>query len=57
MFNKLDLNYEDYITTDDNNIPTPVLIGDSSKLKGLGWKPKYSINRILDEILNYQLTK
>ena len=57
VFNKLDLNYEDYITTDDNNTPTPVLIGDSSKLKGLGWKPKYSIERILDEILNYQLTK
>jgi GDPmannose 4,6-dehydratase len=57
VFNKLDLNYEDYITTDDNNTPTPVLIGDSSKLKGLGWKPKYSIDGILDEILNYQLTK
>jgi GDPmannose 4,6-dehydratase len=48
VFNKLDLNYEDYITTDDNNILTPVLIGDSSKLKGLGWKPKYSIDRMLD---------
>jgi len=57
VFNKLNLNYEDYITTDDNNAPTPVLIGDSSKIKGLGWKPKYSIEKILDEILNYQLTK
>jgi GDPmannose 4,6-dehydratase len=57
VFNKLDLNYEDYITTDDNNILTPVLIGDSSKLKGLGWKPKYSINRMLDEIINFQTLK
>ena len=57
VFSKLDMDYKNYITTDDNNKTSSILVGDPSKLKNLGWNPKYSIENILDEILNYQLSK
>jgi GDP-4-dehydro-6-deoxy-D-mannose reductase len=31
----------------------PVLIGDSSKLRSLGWEPRVPIEQTLADILNY----
>lgn len=50
---KLDLDYKQYIKTDINSIELPKLKGDSTKLKDLGWKPKYTFENIMDEIIKY----
>ena len=56
VFNKLDLNYEDYVTTDTKFLRAEELHdlkGDSSKLRKLGWKPKYNFESLLDDMINY----
>jgi GDPmannose 4,6-dehydratase len=51
---KLDLNYKQYIKTESNSIELAKLKGDPSKLKSLGWKPKYTFEDVMDEIIkNY----
>ena len=57
VFKKLDLNYEDYVII-DNKFMRPEelhdLKGDSSKLKKITkWKPKYSFESMLDEMIEY----
>jgi GDPmannose 4,6-dehydratase len=34
-----------------------VLKGDSSKLRALGWEPKYTFETMLDEMIEYWLNK
>lgn len=53
VFSKLNLDYKKYITTDIESTDYPILKGDSTKLKNLGWEPKYNINKTLDQILEY----
>jgi GDPmannose 4,6-dehydratase len=50
---KLALDYKKCIKTDTNAAELPKLKGDSTKLKNLGWNPKYSFENIMDEIINY----
>jgi GDPmannose 4,6-dehydratase len=50
---KLGLDYKQCIKTDINSIELPKLKGDSSKLKSLGWNPKYTFENIMDEIIKY----
>jgi len=49
---KLGLNYKKYIKT-DNNIEVLGLKGDSSKLRNLGWSPKYTFTDTMDSIIRH----
>jgi GDPmannose 4,6-dehydratase len=57
VFNKLDLNWKDYIIIDPKHFrPEELedLKGDSSKLRNtLGWEPEYSFISLLDEMIEY----
>jgi GDPmannose 4,6-dehydratase len=59
VFGKLGLQYTDYVTFDEKFLrPEELndLKGDSSKLKFLtGWKPKYTFETMLDEMIEYWL--
>jgi GDPmannose 4,6-dehydratase len=58
-FNKLGLDFRDYIVIDGKHYRPEELYnlkGDSSKLrKKLGWKPKYTFETMLDEMIEYWL--
>ena len=55
VFNKLGLDYTKYVEFDSRYLrPSEVdaLCGDSSKLKNqLGWKPQYSFDQLVDEMI------
>lgn len=59
VFDKLNLNYEDYIELDEHYLrPSEVdaLCGDSSKLiNNLGWQPKYNFEQLVDEMIEYDM--
>tara|TARA_R110000772_G_scaffold81439_1_gene173189 strand:- start:1795 stop:2757 length:963 start_codon:yes stop_codon:yes gene_type:complete len=60
VFNKLDMDYKDYVTTDEKYFrPEELrdLKGDCSKLTKLGWTPKYTFETMLDEMVEYWLDK
>lgn len=56
VFSKLDMKYQDYIVTDDKFIrPFELsdLKGDASKANNLlGWRPEYSFETLLDEMID-----
>jgi GDPmannose 4,6-dehydratase len=58
-FSKLNLNYKNFVVVDEKHFrPEELhdLKGDSSKLKNLlGWKPKYTFESMLDEMIEYWL--
>lgn len=53
---KLGLDYKQCIKTDINNIESSKFKGDPTKLKNLGWNPKYTFIDTLDQIINYYNT-
>jgi len=53
---KLNLDYKQCIKTESNSIELPKLKGDSSKLKSIGWNPKYTFENTMDEIINFYIT-
>jgi GDPmannose 4,6-dehydratase len=59
VFSKLNLNYEDYVNINPKFVrPEELnyLCGDSSKSKKiLGWKPEYSFETLIEEMLEYYL--
>ena len=50
LFSRLGMDYKDHIKT-SSNTPNFIAKGDCTKLKSLGWSPKFSLNEILDKIL------
>ena len=50
---KLGLDYKQCIKTDNNNESSSKLKGDPTKLEMIGWKPKYSFEDIMDEIIKH----
>jgi GDPmannose 4,6-dehydratase len=54
---KLGLDYKQCIKTDINSIELPKLKGDSTKLKLIGWNPKYTFENTMDSIINFYLNK
>lgn len=57
-FSLVDLHYTDYMFEDRDYIrPCDVdsLCGDSSKIRSLGWKPEYSFESLIKEMLNAEL--
>lgn len=61
VFNKLDLNYKDYVTQDDRFMRAEelkYLRGDSTKLREtFGWEPEYTFETLMDEMIDFWLTK
>jgi GDPmannose 4,6-dehydratase len=59
VFSKLNLNYEDYVKVNPKFVrpeELTYLCGDSSKSKKiLGWKPEYSFENLIDEMLEHFL--
>lgn len=57
VFSSLDMNYDDYVIQDSKFLrPEELnhLKGDSSKLRAAtGWKPRYSFESMLDEMIEY----
>ena len=59
-FNKLDLSWGDYVTTDAKYLRPEELTdlkGDSTKLRKLGWKPNYTFETMIDEMIEYWMEK
>jgi GDPmannose 4,6-dehydratase len=58
-FDSLVLNYEDYVVVDEKHMrPEELddLKGDSTKIRNkLGWKPKYTFESMIDEMVEYWL--
>ena len=55
-FSKLDLDWKQYIKTDPKFLrPEELrdLKGDSTKLRKLGWKPDYTFETMIDEMIEY----
>jgi len=59
VFNRLDLNWKDYVTVDEKYLrPEELedLKGDSTKLRELtGWSPVYTFEKMMDEMVDYWL--
>jgi GDPmannose 4,6-dehydratase len=59
VFNKLDLNYKDYVTQDDRFMRAEelkYLCGDSTKLREtFGWEPEYTFETLMDEMIEHWL--
>jgi GDPmannose 4,6-dehydratase len=58
VFSKLNLNYKNYVVQNDKFLrpeELPYLKGDSSKIRSLGWKPEYTFETMMDEMINYWL--
>ena len=56
VFTKLGMNYTDYITVDERYFRAEELVdlkGDSTKLRALGWEPKYNFASLLDDMIDY----
>ena len=59
VFGKLELNWEDHVTQDEKFLRPEELTdlkGDSTKLRSItGWKPSYTFEKMLDEMIEYWL--
>jgi GDPmannose 4,6-dehydratase len=59
VFGELGMNYEDYVVQDKSFMrpeELPYLKGDSSKVrKVLGWKPEYTVQLMLKEMIDYRM--
>jgi len=56
VFTKLDMDYKDYVIIDPKYYRAEELHdlkGDSTLLRGLGWKPKYDFVSLLDDMIEY----
>jgi GDPmannose 4,6-dehydratase len=60
VFGKLEMDWKQYVKQDEKYFrpeELDVLKGDSSKLRALGWEPKYTFETMLDEMIEYWLNK
>ena len=61
VFSRLGLNYQDYVVQDKKYMrpeELKYLRGDSTKARNvLGWKPKYSFESLLDEMIDFWITQ
>lgn len=61
VFSKLNLNYKEYVSLNEKYSrpeETKHLKGDATKLtKDLGWKPEYSFESMIDEMIEHYQTK
>ena len=61
VFNKLDLDYKDYVTQDERFMRAEelkYLKGDATKLRmAFGWEPEYTFETMMDEMIDFWLLK
>jgi GDPmannose 4,6-dehydratase len=59
VFKQLGLDYREYVTQNPKYLrpeELPYLCGDSTKARNiLGWKPEYTFDRMIKEMVNYWL--
>ena len=58
VFNRLDLNYKDYVIQNPKFLrpeELPYLKGDCTRIKKLGWKPKYTFETLMDDMIDHWL--
>lgn len=56
VFNKLGLYYEDHVEVNPKYFrpeELPYLKGDSSRIRALGWKPEYTFESMMDEMIEH----
>jgi GDPmannose 4,6-dehydratase len=56
VFGKLNLNYEDYIIQNQKFLrpeELKYLKGDSTRMRELGWKPEYTFESMMDEMIEF----
>jgi len=56
VFEKLNLNYEDYIVQNQKFLrpeELKYLKGDSTRIRELGWKPEYTFESMMDEMIEF----
>ena len=59
-FDKLELDWEKYVKVDEKYLRPEELTdlkGDSTKLRKLGWEPKYTFESMMDEMIGYWWNK
>jgi GDPmannose 4,6-dehydratase len=60
VFSKLELDYRDYVVQDEKFLrpeELPYLKGDSSRIRNiLGWKPEYTFNATMDEMIYHWMS-
>lgn len=56
VFSKLGLDYKDYVVQNDKFLrpeELPYLKGDSTRIRELGWKPEYTFESMMDEMIEH----
>jgi GDPmannose 4,6-dehydratase len=56
VFEKLDLNYKDYVIQNQKFLrpeELKYLKGDSTRMRELGWKPEYTFESMMDEMVEF----
>lgn len=56
VFTKLGLDYKDYVVQNDKFLrpeELPYLKGDSTRIRQLGWKPEYTFESMMDEMVEH----
>jgi GDPmannose 4,6-dehydratase len=56
VFENLNLNYEDYIIQNEKFLrpeELKYLKGDSTRMRELGWKPEYTFESMMDEMIEF----
>jgi GDPmannose 4,6-dehydratase len=56
VFESLDLDYQEYVIQNKKFLrpeELPYLKGDSSRIRALGWKPEYTFESMMDEMIDY----
>jgi GDPmannose 4,6-dehydratase len=56
VFAKLDMQYDKYVIQDEKFFRPEelnVLRGDATKIRNIGWEPKYTFEKMLDEMIEY----
>ena len=59
VFSQLDMNYEDYVLQNPKFLrpeELKYLKGDSTKIRELGWKPEYTFESMMDEMVSHWLS-
>ena len=56
VFESLDLDYQEYVVQNQKFLrpeELPYLKGDSSRIRALGWKPEYTFESMMDEMIEH----